>query len=86
MASLQATGCCGRRSDVSDRVARRDRGRVPSVPRRLAPITAAERIEIEDLIEVQAPEAGTTRYPYVTLQWARQWPSEEIWKARRRAV
>lgn len=40
--------------------------------------------EIEDLIEVQAPEAGTTRYPFVTLQWARQWPSEEIWKARRR--
>jgi hypothetical protein len=28
---------------------------------------------------------GTTRYPFVTLQWARQWPSEEIWKARRRA-
>jgi SAM-dependent methyltransferase len=40
--------------------------------------------EIEDLIEVQAPEAGTTRYPYVTLQWARQWPSEEVWKVRRR--
>jgi SAM-dependent methyltransferase len=40
--------------------------------------------EIEDLIEVQAPEAGTTHYPFVTLQWARQWPSEEIWKARRR--
>jgi SAM-dependent methyltransferase len=40
--------------------------------------------EVEDLIEVQAPEEGTTRYPYVTLQWARQWPSEEIWKARRR--
>jgi SAM-dependent methyltransferase len=41
--------------------------------------------EIEDLIEVQAPEAGATRFPYVTAQWARQWPSEEIWKARRRA-
>jgi SAM-dependent methyltransferase len=40
--------------------------------------------EVEDLIEVQAPEAGTTRYPYVTPQWARRWPSEEIWKARRR--
>jgi len=39
--------------------------------------------EIEDLIEVQAPEAGTTSYPYVALPWARQWPSEEIWKARR---
>jgi len=42
--------------------------------------------EVEDLIEVQAPEDGTTRYPYVTLQWARQWPSEEIWKARRRGA
>jgi SAM-dependent methyltransferase len=40
--------------------------------------------EVEDLIEVQAPENGTTRYPYVTLEWARRWPSEEIWKARRR--
>jgi SAM-dependent methyltransferase len=40
--------------------------------------------EVEDLIEVQAPENGTTRYPYVTLEWARRWPTEEIWKARRR--
>jgi len=40
--------------------------------------------ELEDLIEVQAPEAGTTRYEYVTLEWARRWPAEEIWKARRR--
>jgi SAM-dependent methyltransferase len=41
--------------------------------------------EIEDLIEIQAPEGGTTRYDFVTLEWARQWPSEEIWKTRRRA-
>lgn len=41
--------------------------------------------EVEDLIEMQAPEGGTTRYPHVTLPWARQWPSEELWKARRRA-
>jgi SAM-dependent methyltransferase len=41
--------------------------------------------EVEDLIEIQAPEGATTRYPYVRLEWARQWPSEEIWKARRRA-
>lgn len=40
---------------------------------------------IEDLIEVQAPEGASTRYPFVTAQWARQWPSEEIWKARRQA-
>jgi hypothetical protein len=41
--------------------------------------------ELEDLIGVQEPEAGTTGAPFVTLQWADQWPSEEIWKARRRA-
>ena len=40
--------------------------------------------EIEDLIEVRPPEAATTRYPFVTLEWARQWPCEEVWKARRR--
>jgi len=42
--------------------------------------------EIEDLIEIQAPEAGDTDYPFATstAQWARKWPSEEIWKARRR--
>jgi SAM-dependent methyltransferase len=40
--------------------------------------------EIEDLIEVRPPVGANTRYPYVTLQWARQWPAEEVWKARRR--
>ena len=39
---------------------------------------------IEDLIEVRPPESATTRYPYVTLEWSRQWPAEEIWRARRR--
>ena len=40
--------------------------------------------EVEDLIEVRPPESATTRYPYVTLEWARRWPAEEVWKARRR--
>jgi SAM-dependent methyltransferase len=40
--------------------------------------------EVEDLIEVQAPDGATTRYRYVTLEWAQQWPAEEVWKARRR--
>jgi SAM-dependent methyltransferase len=40
--------------------------------------------EIEDLIEVRPPETATTRYPFVTLEWSRQWPAEEIWRARRR--
>jgi SAM-dependent methyltransferase len=45
----------------------------------------ANGFEIEDLIEVRPPEGATTRYPFVTYDWARRWPSEEIWKARKRA-
>lgn len=40
--------------------------------------------EIEDLVEVRPPADATTRYPYVTLDWARRWPGEEVWKVRRR--
>ena len=41
--------------------------------------------EIEDLVELRPPATATTRYPFVTLEWARQWPCEEVWKARKRA-
>ncbi len=43
----------------------------------------ASGFEIEDLVEVQIPTDATTRYPYVTPEWARRWPCEEVWKARR---
>ena len=36
-----------------------------------------------DLIEVQPPLGSTTRHPVATLEWARKWPCEEIWKARK---
>jgi SAM-dependent methyltransferase len=39
---------------------------------------------VEELIEVDVPEGSTTRHPWVPLEWARQWPCEEVWKARRR--
>ena len=38
---------------------------------------------IEDLIEIQAPEGASTRFDFLTAEWARRWPSEEIWKARK---
>jgi SAM-dependent methyltransferase len=41
--------------------------------------------EIEDLIDVRPPEGATTRYQFVTTDWARKWPSEEVWKVRKRA-
>ena len=40
--------------------------------------------EIEDLIEVQAPEHATSVFDYADPDWSRRWPSEEVWKARRR--
>ena len=40
--------------------------------------------EIEDLVEVQIPEGATTSYPFVTAEWARRWPAEEVWKVRKR--
>jgi SAM-dependent methyltransferase len=44
----------------------------------------ASGFEVENLIEIRPPEGATTRYRFVTLEWARRWPSEEIWVARRR--
>jgi SAM-dependent methyltransferase len=45
----------------------------------------ANSLEVEDLIEIQAPEdAQPSRYPNMpTPEWARRWPSEEIWRARK---
>jgi hypothetical protein len=40
-------------------------------------------LEVEDLLELQPGPDATTRYPHVTLEWARRWPCEEIWKARK---
>lgn len=41
--------------------------------------------EIEDMIEVRPPAGSSSRYSFVTVEWARQWPCEEVWKARKRA-
>jgi SAM-dependent methyltransferase len=45
----------------------------------------ANGFEIEDLIEVRpGPDATTTFTDVVSLEWARRWPAEEVWKARKR--
>ena len=41
-------------------------------------------LEIEELVELRPHEDATTRFPFVTREWARNWPSEEVWKVRRR--
>jgi hypothetical protein len=40
-------------------------------------------LEVEDLVELRPEMGAATRYPFVTLEWARQWPCEEVWKARK---
>jgi hypothetical protein len=41
-------------------------------------------LEVEDLIELRAPDAGATTYTeYVPWNWARKWPAEHIWKVRK---
>ena len=45
----------------------------------------ANDFEVEDLIELQAPpERDDDVSASSTPDWANQWPSEEVWKARKR--
>jgi SAM-dependent methyltransferase len=43
----------------------------------------ANGFEIEDLIELRAPADAHSDYPFVTAEWARRWPCEDVWRARR---
>ena len=46
----------------------------------------ASGFELLDLLELQAPSGAQDHpfYDHVPAAWARQWPSEEIWVARKR--
>ena len=46
----------------------------------------ANGFDVEDLVELQAPADAVTHehYDYVTAEWGRRWPAEEIWRARKR--
>jgi SAM-dependent methyltransferase len=40
---------------------------------------------VEDLIELRPPDGAVTTYDdFVPEAWARRWPAEQIWKARKR--
>jgi SAM-dependent methyltransferase len=45
----------------------------------------ATGFEVENLVELYAPDGAETHeyYGYVTADWARKWPVEEIWVARK---
>ncbi len=52
----------------------------------LIDLLRANGLELERLVELYAPEGAKTHesYSYVTPEWARKWPAEELWVARRR--
>ena len=45
----------------------------------------ANGFELERLLELYAPEGATEHeyYGFVSAEWAREWPAEEIWVARK---
>ena len=48
-------------------------------------VLRANGFEVEDLVELCAgPDAATTYADYAPPKWARRWPAEWIWRARRR--
>ena len=40
-------------------------------------------LEVEDLLELRPGPGAVASHPLATLEWARQWPCEEVWKARK---
>jgi SAM-dependent methyltransferase len=55
-------------------------------PGELIDLLSANGFELARLIELYAPEGAATHeyYKWVTAAWARRWPAEELWVARRR--
>jgi len=41
-------------------------------------------LEVENLIELRPGKGAETRYTFVKADWARKWPSEEVWIARKK--
>jgi SAM-dependent methyltransferase len=61
----------------------------PSIEFHLSPgewirLLRAKGFEVTDLIELKPAAGATTSYGFVNLEWARQWPCEEVWKARKK--
>jgi SAM-dependent methyltransferase len=44
----------------------------------------ANGFEVLDLMELRPDAGAVTRYDFVTPEWARRWPCEEVWRARLR--
>jgi SAM-dependent methyltransferase len=53
-------------------------------PGKMIELLGENDLQVEELIEVRPPADTETKYPHVTLDWARRYPCEEVWRARKR--
>ena len=79
------TGCCGRTSACTGSSGASD----ASVEFHLGHgdwirLLRANGFEVEELVELR-PGEGATELSRRRAEWARHWPSEEVWRARKRA-
>lgn len=49
----------------------------------LIALLRANDFSIERLLEIQAPPGATSRFPWISPEWATQWPTEEAWIVRK---
>lgn len=49
-------------------------------------LLGATGFDLENLIEVQAPPEANASFDFASLEWARRWPSEDIWVVRKSAL
>ena len=61
----------------------RELGGHPAGRVRVVPEVVTARVGLE-LLEPQIPEGAATTYDFAPYEWARRWPAEEVWKARKR--
>ncbi len=46
-------------------------------------VLGSHGFDVERLVELRRPGAGSGRYDLFTPEWAERWPAEEMWKARK---
>ena len=83
----RSSGSCTRSSACTASSGRTEASSSTSPHGEWIDLLRANGFEIERLIEIQAPADAETHdyYSYVTAEWAKKWPCEEIWAARKRA-
>ena len=46
-------------------------------------LLARTGFQVERLVELRPPDGSTTRYAWISLDWAQRWPAEDVWMARK---